>query len=130
MRQIQQVRIIAGYTQKNHTMANNQSTEPGAFTEETCPVTRAVQVIGGKWKLSIVFHLMGGTRRFGELRRLIPGVTQQMLTSQLRELEADGIVHRKVYAEVPPKVEYSLTEVGQELKAVTRHLEKWGETLP
>lgn len=111
-------------------MANNQSTEPGAFTEETCPVTRAVQVIGGKWKLSIVFHLMGGTRRFGELRRLIPGVTQQMLTSQLRELEADGIVHRKVYAEVPPKVEYSLTEVGQELKAVTRHLEKWGETLP
>jgi len=104
--------------------------ESQEFTERSCPVTRAVHVIGGKWKLFIVFHLMDGTRRFGELRRLIPGITQQMLTAQLRELEADGIVDRRVYAEVPPKVEYSLTTVGQGLRSVTQQLFEWGETLP
>lgn len=104
--------------------------ESREFTERNCPVTRAVHVIGGKWKLFIVFHLMDGTRRFGELRRLIPGITQQMLTAQLRELEADGIVSRKVYAEVPPKVEYSLTTVGHGLRSVTQRLHAWGETLP
>lgn len=100
------------------------------FTEDSCSVTRAVRVIGGKWKLFIVYHLMGGTRRFGELQRLIPGITQQMLTAQLRELEADGIVHREVYAQVPPKVEYSLTPVGSSLEAVTSHLAEWGERIP
>jgi DNA-binding HxlR family transcriptional regulator len=99
-------------------------------SEDACPVTRAVGVIGGKWKLFIVYHLMGGTCRFGELQRRIPGITQQMLTSQLRELEADGIVSRKVYAQVPPKVEYSLTPLGCELEALTDRLADWGQRLP
>lgn len=100
--------------------------EPG----EDCPVNRAVHALEGKWKLYIVFHLMKGTKRFSELRRAIPAVTQQMLTAQLRELENDGIVNRKVYAQVPPKVEYSLTPLGRELKAITDALEIWGEKLP
>jgi DNA-binding HxlR family transcriptional regulator len=98
--------------------------------EQACPVTRAVAVIGGKWKLFIVYHLMDGTQRFGELQRRIPGITQQMLTAQLRELEADGVVARKVYAQVPPKVEYSLTPVGRELEALTERLADWGSRLP
>lgn len=100
------------------------------MTIDGCPVTRALQVIGGKWKLFILFHLMGGTRRFGELRRLVPGVTQQMLTAQLRELEADGLVLRKVHPVVPPHVDYSLTPLGQEMRAVTDALLAWGEQLP
>lgn len=97
------------------------------MTTESCPVTSAVQVIGGKWKLFIVFHLMSGTKRFGELKRLIPGATQQMMTAQLRELERDGLVDRKVFAQVPPKVEYSLTPLGTALDEVTRHLADWGK---
>jgi DNA-binding HxlR family transcriptional regulator len=95
-----------------------------------CPVTRAVGALGGKWKLHIIFQLMQGTRRFGELHRSVPGVTQQMLTAQLRELEADGIVDRKIYPQVPPKVEYSLTPLGSKLKAVTDALTDWGQELP
>jgi DNA-binding HxlR family transcriptional regulator len=87
-------------------------------------------VLGGKWKLHIVFHLMRGTMRFSELRRAIPDVTQQMLTAQLRELESDGIVRRTVYPVVPPKVEYSLTPLGAKLKMVTDALEDWGRGLP
>lgn len=95
-----------------------------------CPVTRAVGALGGKWKLHITFHLMQGVMRFSELHRAIPGVTQQMLTSQLRELEADGIVHREVYPQVPPKVEYSLTGTGRELEPVIDALIVWGQKLP
>nr|WP_234781843.1 helix-turn-helix domain-containing protein [Sinorhizobium saheli] len=93
-------------------------------------MTRAVAVLGGKWKLHIVFHLMQGTKRFSELRRAIPDVTQQMLTAQLRELEVDGIITRTVYPVVPPKVEYALTPLGAKLKAVTGALETWGRGLP
>nr|WP_197977811.1 helix-turn-helix domain-containing protein [Sphingomonas sp. CFBP 13706] len=95
-----------------------------------CPVLRAVGVLGGKWKLHIVYHLIRNVMRFGELQRAIPGVTQQMLTAQLREMEADGIVHRKVYAQVPPKVEYSLTEVGTGLRPLIDALVVWGQKLP
>lgn len=91
-----------------------------------CPVEACFEVIGGKWKGVILFHLLGGTKRFNELLRLIPGITQRMLTRQLRELEDDGIVSRKVYAEVPPKVEYSLTEFGWSLEELLRHLQQWG----
>jgi DNA-binding HxlR family transcriptional regulator len=111
-------------------MKDNTTRPALPATEDACPVTRAVSVIGGKWKLFIVYHLMGGTCRFGELQRRIPGITQQMLTSQLRELEADGIVFRKVYAQVPPKVEYSLTPLGCELEALTDRLADWGQRLP
>lgn len=91
-----------------------------------CPVEACVEVIGGKWKGVILHHLLGGTKRFNELLRLMPGVTQRMLTRQLRELEADMIVERKVYAEVPPKVEYSLTALGRTLEPVLKTLQGWG----
>ena len=92
-----------------------------------CPVEAALDVIGGKWKAVILFRLLEGTKRFNELRRLLPRVTQRMLTNQLRELERDGIVHREVYAQVPPKVEYSLTDFGQTLLPVLLSLKRWGE---
>ncbi len=92
-----------------------------------CAVEAAMRVIGGKWKPLILYFLMEeGTLRFGELKRRVPGVTQQMLTLQLRELEADGIVHREVYRQVPPKVEYTLTPIGQRLKPVLDLMLDWG----
>ncbi len=91
-----------------------------------CPVEACVEVIGGKWKGVILFLLLGGTRRFNELLRLIPGVTQRMLTWQLRELEEDRVVARKIYPEVPPRVEYALTEFGRTLEPVLRMLQGWG----
>lgn len=91
-----------------------------------CPVEACLEVIGGKWKGVILFHLLGGTRRFNELQRLMPSVTQRMLTRQLRELEKDQVVTRKVYAEVPPKVEYSLTEFGKTLEPALQMLQGWG----
>lgn len=93
-----------------------------------CPLEACVEVIGGKWKGVILYHLLGGTKRFNELLRLMPGVTQRMLTRQLRELEADMIVDRMVYAEVPPKVEYSLTDFGTTLVPVLEVLHGWGAT--
>jgi len=91
-----------------------------------CPVTFTVEVIGGKWKSLILYHLMSGTRRFNELRRLMPEVTQRMLTLQLRELEADNVVAREVYREVPPKVEYSLTPLGLTLAPLVSAMRDWG----
>ncbi|MBP7846636.1 MAG: helix-turn-helix transcriptional regulator [Burkholderiales bacterium] len=94
--------------------------------DENCPVGVVLRILGGKWKLSILCALLDGTKRFSELRRLNPGITQRMLTNQLRELEADLVVTRKIYAEVPPKVEYSLTEVGKKLQPILQQLEEWG----
>ena len=93
-----------------------------------CPVEGALDVIGGKWKGVVMYHLLAGTKRFNELHRMMPGVTQRMLTRQLRELEADGLVHREVYAEVPPRVEYSLTAKGDTLRQIILALKAWGET--
>jgi DNA-binding HxlR family transcriptional regulator len=92
-----------------------------------CPVEVTLSTVGGKWKPLIVYYLLSGTKRFGELRRLIPGATQQMLTMQLRELEQVGVLHRQVYAQVPPKVEYSLTELGRSLEPVLYQMAAWGE---
>ena len=91
----------------------------------SCPVEAMVEVIGGKWKGVILYHLLDGTKRFNELKRLKPNITQRMLTRQLRELEADGIIHREVYREVPPKVEYSLTELGESLRPVILLMMEW-----
>ncbi len=93
-----------------------------------CPVEAALNVIGGKWKSVILFRLSEGTLRFNELRRLLPNTTQRMLTNQLRELERDGMINRKVYAQVPPKVEYSLTELGRTLEPLLANLWDWGKT--
>jgi DNA-binding HxlR family transcriptional regulator len=85
-----------------------------------------LDVIGGKWKGVILYHLLGGTKRFNALRRLLPGVTQRMLTLQLRELEQDGLIKRTVYAEVPPRVEYDLTEFGASLEPLIQMMADWG----
>src|SRR5579883_2862150 len=92
-----------------------------------CPVEVALSIVGGKWKLQIVYCLLDGTKRFGELRRLIPVTTQQMLTLQLRELEQAGIISRQVYAQVPPRVEYSLTALGRSLAPLVSQIYAWGE---
>ncbi|MGO9123552.1 MAG: winged helix-turn-helix transcriptional regulator [Terriglobales bacterium] len=92
-----------------------------------CPVKLTADIIGGKWKPLILFYLEGGTRRFGQLQKLIPGLTKKMLTQHLRELERDEIVHRKVFAVVPPKVEYSLTRHGESLKPILKLMSAWGE---
>ena len=93
-----------------------------------CAVEATLDLIDGKWKGVILFHLLAGTQRFGELRRRMPGITQRMLTKQLRALEEDGLVIRKVYAEVPPRVEYTLSEVGASLRPVIETLRAWGES--
>jgi DNA-binding HxlR family transcriptional regulator len=92
-----------------------------------CPVEATLDVIGGKWKALILFWLKDQVWRFGELRRRIPDVSERMLTQQLRELEAHGIVHRQVYAVVPPRVEYSLTPYGQTLRPITEQMCTWGK---
>jgi len=92
-----------------------------------CPVEATLNLIGGKWKGMLLYHLMGGTQRFNALRRHMPQITQRMLTKQLRELETAGLVHRRVYAEVPPRVEYSLTPLGRSLRPIINSLRHWGE---
>jgi DNA-binding HxlR family transcriptional regulator len=91
-----------------------------------CPVEASLAVIGGRWKGVILFHLLDGTKRFNELRRHLPDVTQRVLTLQLRELEEDGVVRREVFPEVPPRVEYSLTELGQSLGPLLHAIREWG----
>ena len=91
-----------------------------------CPFATTQRVLTGKWALVIIYQLSTGTKRFKELQRLLPGITQTILTRHLRQLEKDKIIKRKVYAEVPPRVEYSLTEMGQEFRVVLDAVEKWG----
>ncbi len=93
-----------------------------------CPVEGTLQLIDGKWKGVLLYHLLDGPVRFNQLRRLLRNCTQRMLTNQLRELEADGLVHREIYPQVPPKVEYSLTPRGRTLEPVIMALKAWGET--
>ncbi|MFI6926007.1 winged helix-turn-helix transcriptional regulator [Nonomuraea spiralis] len=95
-------------------------------TPDNCMVEVAMEILGGRWKLAIVYKLLQGTHRFGELRREMHGITPRMLTRQLRELEEDAIVERMVYREVPPRVEYSLTETGKSLEEIVYLLDGWG----
>ena len=92
-----------------------------------CPAEQTLTLIGGRWKVLILYHLAPGIRRFSELRRLLTTVTPKMLAQQLRELERDGIVTRKIYPQVPPKVEYSLTPRGKSLKPVIAAMCRWGK---
>lgn len=92
-----------------------------------CPVEITLMLIGDKWKILILRDLLPGTKRFGELKKSIGNVTQKVLTAQLRDMEDKGLVNRKVYAEVPPRVEYSLTDLGKSLKPVLDAMWDWGE---
>lgn len=94
---------------------------------ETCPIEAASNTIGGKWKSLILYRLLEGPIRFNVLSRSIPCITRRMLTLQLKELESDGLVHREVYHQVPPKVEYSLTDLGRSLEENLKLLKQWGQ---
>lgn len=95
------------------------------YTRLTCEVEITLEVIGGRWKVLIIRELMAGVKRFGELQRALPGITQKMLTQQLREMEDDGIIHREVYPQIPPKVEYSLTPLGESLQPILNAMHEW-----
>jgi len=101
----------------------------GGYTVElpACPVETTLMIIGNKWKVLILRELLSGTKRFGELKKSIGSVSQKVLTAQLRDMEEKGLLERKVYAEVPPKVEYTLTETGYSLKPILDAMYAWGE---
>lgn len=94
--------------------------------QKNCPVERTVNIIGGKWTLLILRDLFEGTKRFGEMRTSLKGISPKTLTDKLRKLEEDGIIHREIYPEVPPRVEYSLTAHGQSLKKIFDAMQEWG----
>jgi len=100
---------------------------PEEYEEEICPVTKAQDIIAGKWKIIILWHLSTKTRRFNELQRLLPNISKGILTRQLRELEEDQMVHREVYKEVPPKVEYSLTPLGESFLPILYSMGDWSK---
>jgi DNA-binding HxlR family transcriptional regulator len=117
-------------------MGNNTNTENQAvsakkiyvFDEHACPVTATMKVLGGKWKPILINAIyLTAPARFGELKRSVKGITQSMLTQQLRELEDDGLISRKIYAEIPPRVEYTLTEFGLTLSPIMLSMANWGE---
>jgi len=116
---------------KNNTNIDNQEVKNEkkfVFDEESCPVTATMQVLGGKWKAILINAIyLTSPARFGELKRSVKGITQSMLTQQLRELEDDGLISRKIYAEIPPRVEYTLTEFGLTLSPIMQAMAKWGE---
>jgi DNA-binding HxlR family transcriptional regulator len=108
------------------TNAQVEPRAPVVRSMQVCPVEVAIAVLGGAWKMTAVKYLAQRTHRFGDLRRAVGPVTPRVLTRQLRELEADGVILRTVYAEVPPRVEYSLTELGRTLEPIVSALDGWG----
>jgi len=115
---------------KNTNTENQQDNQDKkmVFDEISCPVTATMQVLGGKWKsilINAIYHT--SPARFGELKRSVKGITQSMLTKQLRELEDDGVISRKIYAEIPPRVEYNLTEFGLTLSPIMLSMAEWGK---
>ncbi len=103
------------------------STIDASLNPETCGVTKTIKVIGAKWTTLILRDLFEGTKRFGELQRSLSGISSKTLSVRLQELEADGIIHKQVFAEVPPHVEYSLTDKGQSLRQIIDDMRAWGE---
>ncbi|AQU75075.1 winged helix-turn-helix transcriptional regulator [Priestia megaterium] len=108
-------------------MARSWFTQPPEEHKEVCPVTQTQDIIVGKWKIIILWHLSTKTRRFNELQRLLPNISKGILTRQLRELEEDQMVHREVYKEVPPKVEYSLTPLGKSFLPILHSMGEWSK---
>jgi DNA-binding HxlR family transcriptional regulator len=108
---------------------NRQNDVAERCLDATCPVARAVGVLDGKWTMLVIRDLLGGVRRFSELRTSLAGISPKTLTDRLRDLEAHGLVTRTIHAEVPPRVEYRLTATGQRLKPVVDALAAWGATL-
>jgi DNA-binding HxlR family transcriptional regulator len=122
------VTLIAN-SYKNVSIAKNQLFMTNNNSEVfSCPMEETLKVLGGKWKPVIVYFISTDVRRFGELSRMVTGISKRMLTSNLRELEDDKIISRKVYAEVPPRVDYTLTDVGQSLMPVINLMYQWGES--
>ncbi|WP_405487009.1 winged helix-turn-helix transcriptional regulator [Nocardia sp. NBC_00511] len=101
--------------------------DDGDADHQVCGMSVAIDAVGGKWKLHLMWVLGEGPVRFGEIRRLLTGVSEKVLAENLRQMTASGIVHREIYAEVPPRVEYSLTALGEELATALRPLEQWGD---
>lgn len=105
---------------------SNYSTEEISKMIANCPINYAMSKIGGKWKPLILSRINVGVNRFGMLQRAIPTISKQMLTAQLRELEEDGLINRKIFAEIPPRVEYSISKNGETLFPVLKAIEEWG----
>jgi DNA-binding HxlR family transcriptional regulator len=97
------------------------------YDHSFCGVSETVKIIGRKWALLILKHLFTGTKRFNELQRMLPGISPRTLSQRLQQMEADGIIHRQSFAEIPPHVEYSLTEKGLTLSGIIRNMREWGE---
>jgi DNA-binding HxlR family transcriptional regulator len=98
-------------------------------SEKECPVSRCMQVIGGKWKIIILYALHNGTNRFGALQKSIHTISKQMLTTQLRELERDSIITREIFPEIPPRVEYTITPLGKTLFPIIEAMDTWGRSI-
>lgn len=108
-------------------MARSLFTQPPEEHKEVCPVTKTQDIIAGKWKIIILWHLSTKVSRFNELQRMLPNISKGILTRQLRELEEDQMVHREVYKEVPPKVEYSLTPLGESFLPILHSMGEWSK---
>jgi len=115
----------------SYTIDTNKSFMPKKAKQKSisCPVETTLSVIGGRWKVLIIYFLLEETLRFGELTRSLGSISARTLSKQLRELESDGVVHRKDFGEIPPRVEYSLTPLGKSLKSVLLSMEKWGKAV-
>lgn len=92
----------------------------------SCPVEVSMEILSGKWKCLMLWHLHEGTKRYKELEKIVPGVSQKMLSQQLKELERDGLINKRIYAEVPPRVEYSLTDLGRSAFPILQMMHRWG----
>lgn len=102
-------------------------TKENQETSDNCPVAKTLRIMGSKWTFLLIHHLLDGKKRFNELQRLLSGISPKTLSQRLKDLEKEGIISKKVFAEVPPRVEYALTQKGESLKEIFAKMEEWGE---